>query len=94
MNVAPHVPEARVTAPGRPRRRGVEPQPLELLNVPGALLKLETLARIAGRGVSTLYADAAKDPTLLVLTKVTPRCTRVRSEHARAYLDRLAGGAA
>lgn len=93
MIVAPLQSEARAMAPGRPRRKGVEPQPLELLNVPGALLKLDTLARLAGRGVSTLYADAAKDPTLLVLTKVTPRCTRVRSEDARAYLARLSGGA-
>lgn len=77
----------------RTRIHNASAQPEDVIRVDGALLKLSTLARIAGRGVSTLYADAAKTPSLLVLTKVGARCTRVRSEDARAYLARLAGGA-
>lgn len=64
-------------------------QPADLINVDGALLKLETVARLSGRGISTLYRDAQLG--ILVLTKDGTRFTRVSSENARAYLARLAG---
>lgn len=73
-------------------QRQTPPQPVEVINVPGALLRLETLAALCGRSVNSLFRDASKERGLLVLTKVGHRCTRVRSEDARAYLARLAGG--
>lgn len=75
-------------------QRQTPPQPLDVIGVDGALLRLETLAAISGRSVNTLFRDASKERGLLQLTKVGTRCTRVRAEHAREYLARLAGGAA
>jgi hypothetical protein len=72
-------------------RRGLE-QPLDIIHVDGALLKLETLATLSGRVVSSLYLDARQGK--LVLTKNGSRCTRVRAEDARAYLAKLAGASA
>lgn len=73
------------------RRPGVE-QSLAVINVPGAMLKLETLAQISGRSVGSLYLDAKRGS--LELTKLGTRCTRVTSENARAYLARLSGASA
>ena len=67
-------------------------QPLDVINVPGALLKLQTLAAISGQSIPTLYRAAAAGK--LALVKRGARCTRVTSEGARAYLDLLAGGKA
>lgn len=64
-------------------------QPADVINVPGALLKLDTLARLSGESLATLYRAAKRGD--LVLTKRGVRCTRVTSENARAYLARLAG---
>lgn len=66
-------------------------QPADVINVPGALLKLDTLARLSGESIATLYRAAKRGD--LVLTKRGARCTRVTSENARAYLTRLARGA-
>lgn len=66
-------------------------QPADIIHVDGALLKLDTLAKLSGLTVSTLYRAAKKGD--LVLSKRGTRCTRVKSEDARAYLQRLAGGA-
>lgn len=70
-------------------RPGLE-QSLDVLNIPGAMLKLETLAQISGRSKGTLYFDAKQGR--LKLTKLGVRCTRVTSEEAKAYLSRLACG--
>lgn len=67
-------------------------QPADVINVPGALLKLDTLARLSGESIATLYRAAKRGD--LVLSKRGARCTRVTSENARAYLARVAGGAA
>ena len=85
--------ERRSTPKLSPQRQ-TPPQPLEIISVDGALLRLETLAALSGRSVNSLFRDASKERGLLVLTKVGPRCTRVRAEHAREYLARLAGGGA
>lgn len=66
-------------------------QPADVINIPGALLKLDTLARLSGESIATLYRAAKRGD--LVLTKRGARCTRVTSENARAYLVRLARGA-
>lgn len=83
------------TATGRPsaqapRTRRTPSQPLDVINVPGALLKLSTLAQISGQSLSTLYRAAAARE--LVLIKRGARCTRVTSEAARAYLASLGQG--
>ena len=67
-------------------------QPLEAINVPGALLKLKTLTAISGLSISTLYRAAGSGQ--LTLVKKGARCTRVTSESARAYLELLAKEAA
>ena len=67
-------------------------QPADLINVPGALLKLPTLAMISGQSTSTLYRAAGDGR--LALVKIGKRCTRVTSESARTYLELLAKGAA
>lgn len=87
--------------PGRQRAALVRPekganrparQPLDVINVPGALLKLDTLAKLSGESIATLYRAAQRGD--LVLSKRGTRCTRVTSENARAYLARRIGGAA
>ena len=67
-------------------------QPTDVINVPGALLKLDTLAKLSGESIATLYRAVKRGD--LVLTKRGARCTRVTSENARAYLQRLAGAEA
>lgn len=85
--------KARRSTPQLSPQRQTPPQPLDVIGVDGALLRLETLAAISGRSVNTLFRDASKERGLLILTKVGPRCTRVRAQDARAYLARLAGAA-
>ena len=70
--------------PARKRRRCINRQPLDLLNVDGALLHIQTLEALSGRSRSSLYRDAAQG--LLTLVKVGARCTRVRSAEARRYI--------
>lgn len=84
--------EPKPTTDGTPdrgvtRNRRTPSQPLDVINVPGALLKLSTLAQISGQSLSTLYRAAAARE--LVLIKRGARCTRVTSEAARAYLASL-----
>lgn len=67
-------------------------QPVSVISVDGALLKLSTLAAISGQSLSTLHRAAKSG--VLVLTKRGTRCTRVRAEDARKYLQHLAGGEA
>lgn len=77
--------------PEKGKYRPIE-QPAEVINVPGALLKLDTLAKLSGESIATLYRAVKRGD--LVLTKRGARCTRVTSENARAYLARVAGGQA
>ena len=74
------------------RKRNAPRQPLDVINVPGALLKLTTLAQISGQSLSTLYR--ANKAEQLVLVKNGKRCTRVTAESAQAYLAFLGRGAA
>ncbi|MBO9685659.1 MAG: hypothetical protein J7598_03520 [Mitsuaria chitosanitabida] len=84
------VPATVPAAQGR-RTRRVE-QPIDIINVPGALLKISTLTQLSGRSASSLYRD--EKAGLLTVTRHGVRCARVSSENARAYLARLAGGEA
>lgn len=67
-------------------------QPLNIIDVVGAMLMLTTLATLSGQSVSTLYRDAKAGR--LKLTKRGTRCTRVTSEDARAYMEALRRSAA
>lgn len=90
MNLTP-TQETKGRAAASPQASKQRPgiQPLDVINVPGALLKLPTLASLVGVHPDTLYRAARRGD--LVLTKIGTRCTRVSSENARAYLARLAG---
>lgn len=68
-----------------PDKHRTPPQPLDVINIPGARLKLATLGALAGESRATLYRSAAAGQ--LKLTKNGSRCTRVTSEDARAYLE-------
>jgi hypothetical protein len=79
-----------LTVPRRSQRTGE--QPLSAINVDGALLRLSTLAALAGLSTPTLYRDARSG--LLKIVRYKNHCTRVRAEDARAYLNARAGGQA
>ena len=64
-------------------------QPLHVINVDGSMLRLDTLAQLAGQSIPTLYRAAKRGD--LVLSKRGTRCTRVRAEDARTYLASLSG---
>jgi hypothetical protein len=83
-------PVASASAPNRLRR--TPQQPLSVIEVDGALLRLETVSAISGRSFASLHRD--EKAGLLKMTRNGARCTRVRSEDARAYLHALARGAA
>jgi predicted DNA-binding transcriptional regulator AlpA len=61
-------------------------QPLAVAQNPDALLTITTSAALIARGVSTLYALAAKDPTFPKLIKRGKRCTRIRAGDLTAWL--------
>lgn len=69
------------------RGNALNPQPLQALDLPDALLRLDTLAAATGLSVSTLYRKAAAGE--LQLVKIGTRCTRVRAAHARHFIESL-----
>lgn len=85
-----HSAAQRGSVPRPPRRTA--PQPLSVIDVPGAMLRLETVVALSGRSLATLHRD--EKAGLLRMTRKGARCTRVRAEDARAYLQALAGAAA
>jgi len=64
-------------------------QPIEALQLPDALLRLDTLAAACGLSISTLYRKAAEGQ--LELVRIGTRCTRVRASSARDFI-RAQGG--
>ena len=70
-----------------PVAAGRRKQPLEALQIPDALLHMETVAVASGLSVSTLYRKAAAGE--LELVRMGTRCTRVRSSVARAFIQAL-----
>ncbi len=64
-------------------------QPLDVIGVDGALLKLSTVGAIAGDSLSTLYRAIAAGE--LEVVKRGARCTRVPAEAARKYLAQRRG---
>jgi predicted DNA-binding transcriptional regulator AlpA len=71
--------------------RDKAPQPLNVIDVPGALLTLSTLSALSGMSLSTLYRD--EKAGRLRLVKRGQRCTRVTAEDAREYLRQIGGAA-
>lgn len=67
-------------------------QPLDVINIDGALLSLDTVGAIACRSRTALFRDRAAG--LLRVRVLGRRCVRVVAEDARAYLAALAQGRA
>lgn len=81
----PHSLDESLTESTPRRRRGEASQPLEVIELPNALVKLETLSIASGLSISSLYRQAKKGA--LPLVRINQRCTRVRSVDARAFLQ-------
>lgn len=69
------------------RSRRTPPQPLSVIDVPRAIVRMPTLEALSGRSRSTLYRDAKEGR--LELLKIGKRFTGATSEAARQYLKRL-----
>ena len=66
-------------------------QPLHVVQVAEALLKLSTAAAVAGLSEATLYRKAKSDPTFPRLVKMGSRCTRIRAGDLTAWLAAQGG---
>jgi predicted DNA-binding transcriptional regulator AlpA len=71
----------------------VSQQPLDAAQVPDALLRMRTVAAIAGLSEASLYRKAATDPTFPKLIRLSARCTRIRAGDLTAWLVAQAGKA-
>lgn len=69
------------------RGKSRNPQPLSVIDLPDALLRLDTLSQASGLSIATLYRKAAAGE--LELVRIGKRCTRVRSGVARAFIQSL-----
>jgi prophage regulatory protein len=66
-------------------RRHANPQPLDVLTVPGALMAMPALRAVTGLSTPTIYRKmAAGDFPAGV--KLSARCTRWRSDEVAAWL--------
>ena len=72
------------------RQRNESQQPLHVLQIEGALLKLQTLRDLCGLGKTSLYAKIAAGE--LQVVRLGKRCTRVRASEAQRFLQALAQG--
>lgn len=63
-------------------------QPLHVVQIADALLKLSTVSAVAGLSEATIYRKAANggDPTFPKLIKLGKRCTRIRAGDLTAWL--------
>jgi prophage regulatory protein len=83
-NNSPLAPEtSRVGA--RPRKPGAV-QPVALIAVDGALLKMTTVSTVTGRCPASIYRDV-KAGTFPQPVKMGARCTRWRADDVRAWLN-------
>jgi prophage regulatory protein len=62
------------------------PQPVAAAENPDSLLKISTVAALAGIGISTVYHRARTDSTFPRLIKHGTRCTRVRAGDLTVWL--------
>ena len=65
--------------------RTAAPQPTNILHVEGALLKLETVRALTGRGRTSIYRDV-KAGTFPSPVKFGDRCTRWRADDIRQWI--------
>ena len=86
---ATSTPRATDAKPAPKRMRCTLPQPLEALNLDGALLRLDVLVKASGLSKATLYRKASTGEGGLTLVKIGKRCTRVRSEVAREFIKNI-----
>lgn len=76
----------------KPRRRQAgSGQPIEVANIPDALLTLGTACKIAGVSEPTLRRWEKEDPDFPGFVKIGARCTRVRAGAFTAYLNTKGG---
>lgn len=68
----------------RRTHRMSSPQPLEVAELPEALLSLKTASAVSGLSPATLYRKAAAGE--LKLVKIGARCTRIRAADLRAFM--------
>jgi len=74
-----------------PKQHAANPQPLEAVLIPDALLTLRTVGAVAGISAATIYRKAASDPSFPRLLKSGKRCTRIRAGDLTAWLASQAG---
>ena len=79
------------TPSGTRSRRGVNPQPLQVVEIADALLRMQTAAQVTGLSEATLYRKAKSDPTFPKLIKVGIRCTRIRAGELTAWMAAQSG---
>ena len=75
------------------RNRQMQPQPLDVLNVPGALLNIRTVEAIVGFKKSKIN-DEIKEQRFPPPLKLSSTCSRWVSDDIRAYLACRRAGAA
>lgn len=73
--------------------RTANTQPLQAVQIPDALLTINTVSAVAGLSASTIYRKAASDPTFPKLVRMGTRCTRIRAGDLTAWLAAQAGAA-
>ncbi|MEO6279192.1 hypothetical protein [Roseateles sp.] len=61
------------------------PQPLQVLQLEDALLRIKTFAQAAGLSTSTVNRKIAAGE--LAVVKMGKRCTRIRSSEARRFIQ-------
>ena len=66
------------------RVRRTAPQPLSILEIPDALLTVETVSTVTGMSQSSLYRMAKSGE--LVPVRRGNRCTRYKAAHVKAWL--------
>lgn len=70
----------------KPRTREMQPQPLEIVNIPGARLNVRTVEILVGRSKSWII-KAIKAGEFPPPIRVTPRLSDYLSDDIRAYLQ-------
>lgn len=72
-------------------RKGKQAQPLELIHVADAMLKMSTVSALTGLSRTTIYTRmSATPPTFPQAIRQGKRCTRWRAGDIKAFLQSLA----
>lgn len=64
-------------------------QPLQALQLPDALLKMQTVTQATGLSAATIYRKVAAGE--LAIVKMGKRCTRFRAADVRAFIQAQGG---